>query len=160
MTSAGGAHGAAEGEPERDRALRELESAFGEIAARFRVAIAALAEATSPGMLPATFKVLTTIERCGPIGVTALAEQLLMDKAQTSRNVSELEQLGLVGRGIDPADRRIRKVEITPLARERLQSARDQGLALHAGVREWPIEAIVQLRELLQALARGEVPGR
>src|SRR5689334_16150185 len=91
----------------RREAVRGLEGAFGELMGEFRRVYAQAAESVSPGMLPGTFKVLSSIQRAGSISVSGLAERLTADKGQVSRSVTELEDLGLVERTTDAMDGRI-----------------------------------------------------
>lgn len=143
----------------RRAAVSGLEGAFSEVFNQFRRMVAQAAERMSPGMLPATFKVLTTIDRNGPITLSALAERLTADKGQLSRSVSELEDLGFVARSADPRDGRVRLIEVTEVGRERLATARTpfEG-RLGVVLQEWPIETIESLSDLLRALASGRIP--
>jgi DNA-binding MarR family transcriptional regulator len=117
------------------------------------------AEAVSPGMLPGSFKLLAVMSRTGPITLSALAERLTSDKGLLSRNVSELEDLGLVERTPDPHDGRVRLIALTPEGSARLSAA----MAPHeermfTALREWPVESIQQLSDLLSSLVTGAVP--
>ncbi len=145
---------------ERREAIDALEGSFSELVTVFRRLIAEAAETASPGMLPGTFKVLSAINRLGPITLSALAERLTADKGLTSRSVSELEGLGLVERTPDPLDRRSRLIAVTPLGTERLTAAR----APHSGrlataLADWSVEDIRHAAVLLSALATGRAPG-
>ena len=145
---------------ERREAIDALEGSFSELVTVFRRLIAEAAETASPGMLPGTFKVLSAINRLGPITLSALAERLTADKGLTSRSVSELEGLGLVERTPDPLDRRSRLIAVTPLGIERLTAAR----APHSGrlataLADWSVEDIRHAAVLLSALATGRAPG-
>lgn len=117
------------------------------------------AETTSPGMLPGTFKVLTTVARVGPITLSDLAERLAADRGMVSRQVSELDNLGFAERASDPSDGRVRLIGITALGRERLQAARGPHESrLGHILQDWPIDSIDRLSQLLGALAAGETP--
>lgn len=144
---------------ERAEAVQSLESSFSELMTAFRRYVADAAERVSPGMLPGTFKVLSTVFRFGPITLSALAERLSADKGLASRSVSELEELGLITRTADPSDRRSRLIAVTPLGAERLAEAR----APHEGrlftiLESWSIADIRQFTTLVHALATGETP--
>ena len=146
-------------DPVRQAAVRGLEGAFAELASEFRRYYAALAEAASPGMLPGTFKILSVISRGGPVTASTLAERLVADKGMISRQVGELEELGLIQRTPDPHDGRVRVISVTPLGAERIETARGplEG-RLFSALSDWPLESIEKLTELLHALASGEVP--
>jgi DNA-binding MarR family transcriptional regulator len=146
-------------QPARREAVRGLESAFGELMGEFRRVYAQAAESVSPGMLPGTFKVLSSIQRAGSISVSGLAERLTTDKGQVSRSVTELEDLGLVERTADAADGRIKLITVTPEGLARLERARlpYEG-RLSEVLADWPVDTIEKLTELLHALTAGEVP--
>lgn len=143
----------------RRDAVRALESAFGELMVEFRRVYAQAAESVSPGMLPGTFKVLSSIQRAGSISVSGIAERLTADKGQVSRSVSELEELGLVERTTDAADGRIKLITVSDEGLARLERARlpYEG-RLSEVLADWPLESIEKFTELLHALAVGEVP--
>lgn len=54
----------------------------------------------------------------GPSSMRDLAIRLGTDKANLSGAVDDLEQLGLLERTIDPDDRRVRRLTLTPQGRE------------------------------------------
>jgi DNA-binding MarR family transcriptional regulator len=75
----------------------------------------------------ALFPLLVGIERVGPIPLVELAEGVGRDYTTVSRQVTKLEELGLVVREPNSVDRRIRKVAITPRGKamtKRIDSAR------------------------------------
>ena len=61
----------------------------------------------------ALFPLLVAIERRGPIGVVDLADRVGRDYTTVSRQVSKLEDLGLVRREEAAADRRVREAIVT-----------------------------------------------
>ena len=143
----------------RAEALVALEGSFERLMQQWRRSYIDAAECVSPGMLPATYKVLTMIAREGAATVSTLAEHLSSDKGFVSRAVSELEDLELVTRVPDPHDGRVRLISLTALGNERLQTARSpyqQKLAIEIG--NWPLPTIDRLTNLLNALTTGEVP--
>jgi len=143
----------------RTAAVRDLETEFGLLLVQFRRRLAENAERLSPGMLPAAYKVFTTIVRAESITLSALAEVLVADKGQISRSVSELERLGLVQRTTDPADRRSSLLSATPEGLDRLAAARaPQEKALVHALEDWPVSDIRNLARLLHALTLGATP--
>jgi DNA-binding MarR family transcriptional regulator len=62
----------------------------------------------------ALFPLLVGIERAGPVPLVELAEGVGRDYTTVSRQVTKLEELGLVVREPNSVDRRVRKVAITP----------------------------------------------
>ncbi|GAA1464857.1 MarR family winged helix-turn-helix transcriptional regulator [Microbacterium thalassium] len=143
----------------RTAAVRALELEFGSLMGMFRRIIAENADRLSPGMLPGVYKVFTVIARRESITLSTLADVLAADKGQTSRAVRELEELGLVQRTPDPADRRSQLISPTPMGLERLAAARaPQERSLLAALEDWSVDDIDDLARMLRALAAGESP--
>ena len=67
---------------------------------------------------------LHLVEATHPLKMTDIAERLVLSKGGTTKVVDRLEADGLVARLLDPADRRVTLVEITPEGREVSQRAR------------------------------------
>lgn len=147
------------GEDDRGEAVRALEAQFGELVVEFRRFIQAAAQRVSPGMLPGEFKALSTIDRKGPLTVSALADAMMSDKGLVSRTVRKLEGLGLVARTPDPNDGRSSLISVTPHGTDRLAEARmPEENRLFESLRAWSVDDIRQLTVLLHALSHGEVP--
>lgn len=143
----------------RAEALAGLEGSFERLMHQWRRTYADVAECVSPGMLPATYKILTMIAHEGAATVSTLAEHLTADKGFVSRAVSELEELELVTRVPDPHDGRVRLISLTEAGRERLHAARSPYQQLLANELDtWPVATIDQLAMMLNALAMGRTP--
>ncbi|KQY97604.1 hypothetical protein ASD19_07840 [Microbacterium sp. Root53] len=157
-----GRHDRATEDPsERASAVRSVELEFSELMAHVRRLISRRAERVSPGMLPGAYKVFTAIADTGPITASAIAERLMIDKGQLSRTVRELEDLGLVARTPDPADRRAHLLEATDLGRGRLEQARaPEEPGLSRALEHWDLADVRRLAALLHALSHDEVPDR
>ncbi|MGJ6980972.1 MarR family winged helix-turn-helix transcriptional regulator [Aestuariimicrobium soli] len=144
---------------DRDLAIRRLEQAMELLGRRIRDYYREVAEQLDPGLQPHTFKVLVCIDRLAPVSVSALTEQLASDKGQVSRSVSELESRGLVLRTSDPRDARVRLVEPTPQARERLEHARHPfSQLLRESVNDWGVDEVDDFSSLLEKMAGAVVP--
>lgn len=143
----------------RDAAVHELEAQFSELGSRFRRAISENANRLSPGMLPAAYKVFTTIVRRGQATGTALADALMMDRGQLSRIIRELEALALIERTTDPNDKRVTLLTPTADGVQRLEAARapQQGLLAQA-LEGWDVDDIESLARLLRAVSTGTAP--
>jgi len=143
----------------RADAVRALETEFGELIGQFRRVVVDNAHRLSPGMLPGSYKVFTTIVRRESITLSALAEVLTADKGQMSRAVRELEELGLVERTPDPSDGRSSLISPTPDGLARLAAARapHEG-AFHRTLSGWTLDDIQHLTTLLHALTTGVHP--
>jgi DNA-binding MarR family transcriptional regulator len=143
----------------RTEAVRALEAEFGELFNRVRRMLAENAERVSPGMLPAAYKVFTTIVRRESITLSALAESLMADKGQISRTVRELEGLGLIARTPDPEDGRSSLLSPTVEGIARLEVARaPRESTLMDTLVDWSIDDVRNLTRLLHALTVGESP--
>jgi DNA-binding MarR family transcriptional regulator len=144
----------------RTESVRALEAEFGELINQFRRLIAENAERMSPGMLPGSYKIFTTIVRRESITLSALAEAVMADKGQVSRAVRELEERGFVARTPDPADGRSSLLSPTELGLERLAAARaPQESTLISALDSWELSDIRQFTSLLRALRERTTPG-
>ncbi len=77
----------------------------------------------------ALFSLVVSIAKRGPIGVVELAEGVGRDYTTVSRQITRLEELGLVERQHNAQDRRIREAVITDKGRaitDRIDLAREQ----------------------------------
>lgn len=81
-------------------------------------------EALRPSGLRATqFSLLSVVGAFGTVSISDLAEEAVMDRTTLTRNLSVLEQEGLIR--IEPGeDARVREVSLTPAAVEKLAEAR------------------------------------
>jgi DNA-binding MarR family transcriptional regulator len=81
---------------------------------------------------PTMTAALATIERCGPLTPSALAEAERIQRPTTPRVVAKLVAAGLVTRTPDPLDGRVWSVAITPQGRallRRIRTRKNQYLA-------------------------------
>jgi len=77
----------------------------------------------------ALFPLLVGVERFGPIGIVELADRAGRDYTTVSRQVANLESLGLVERREGAADRRVREAIVTAKGKamtERVDAARER----------------------------------
>lgn len=79
-----------------------------------------------------------------------VCEQFALDKGAVSRRVHALEELGLVARRPDPADRRAHLIVVTPEGRDRLQRLEESRRArFHGRLAEWSVQELDDLAGLL-----------
>ena len=87
-----------------------------------------------------TWIVLSALSDDGVVSQTVLASRMQVEGATITHHVDRLEKLGLVRREIDPTDRRVRKIELTPagvrLHKTLLAAAKEFEGALFADVSE------------------------
>jgi len=109
----------------------------------------------------ALFPLLVGIERLGPIGIVDLAERAGRDYTTVSRQVGKLEELGLVERRAQPADKRVREAMITPKGKtmtDAVDAAREQiGRQVLETWEPTEVETLIRLmRKLADALQAHE----
>jgi MarR family transcriptional regulator for hemolysin len=87
-----------------------------------------------------TWIVLGALSNDGVHNQTMLASRMQVEGATITHHVDRLENLGLVRREIDPHDRRVRKIELTPdgvrLHKQLLISAKEFENAVLDGIGE------------------------
>jgi DNA-binding MarR family transcriptional regulator len=92
-------------------------------------------EALSPlGLTSGQFSLLTSLNRPEPPSMGSIAALLVMDRTTLTANLKPLEQRGWVEIAIDPADRRVRRVSLTPPGRKLLQSAMPVWVHVHGEI--------------------------
>jgi DNA-binding MarR family transcriptional regulator len=97
----------------------------------------------------ALFPLLVSVGKVGPIALVELADRVGRDYTTVSRQVSKLEQAGLVMREANTVDRRVRKVAITPQGKvmtNRVDAARERlGRKVFASWEPEEVEALIRL---------------
>jgi DNA-binding MarR family transcriptional regulator len=117
---------------------------------------AAMLESAGLTLERALFPLLVLIGKYGPIGVVDVATRVGRDYTTVSRQVTRLEQLGLVVRRNSSADRRTREVTVTSQGRaatKAVDAARER-LALRM-FRDWSVADYDHLLRLTRMLADG-----
>ena len=140
---------------ELDQAVARVEHELGRLFARIRVSWREAAVTVHPDLQPLGYQVLTSIASGKATSAGAIIERLQTDKSAVSRQVRQLEELGLVESVPDPEDRRARLLVATDLAQERIAIAR----ARYEGrmgerLRTWSPADLDHFVELLGALGR------
>lgn len=107
------------------------------------------------GLTNGQFSLLMALNRPEPARISDLAPFLAMDRTTTTAALKVLEREGLASSQPDPADRRNRRVALTPAGHARLQAALPAWEAAHAALEERldPAEA-PRLHAGLHRLAR------
>lgn len=146
----------------RDDEIAAVEEQLRSLFVRVRAVWKEAAAAVHPDLQPVGYKILSAVVRRGPMHAGAIAESLEIDKSVVSRQVRQLEALGLATSAPDPSDGRARIIEPTPVAIERVgrRSSRMQQ-QLYAQLRTWPADDVGELARLLarltgDVLAEGE----
>ena len=98
---------------------------------------------------------LATVARCGPVTLGRLAELEAVQPPSMTRIVAKLEELRLVARVTDDADRRVARVSVTPAAEELLADVRTRRNELLAQrLVDLQPEELAALQAALPALER------
>ncbi|MFK4760146.1 MarR family winged helix-turn-helix transcriptional regulator [Microbacterium sp. ZW T5_45] len=140
-------------ESEIDAAVHRVEHELGRLFARIRVSWREAALTVHPDLQPLGYQVLTSIATGKATSAGAIIERLQTDKSAVSRQVRQLEQLGLVESIRDPHDRRARVLVATELAQERVALARSQYESrLEARLRRWSAGDLDHFTRLLSEL--------
>lgn len=128
-----------------------------EIAARIRVVIARLARQLrqhSPGGLsPSQWSALAMVDTQGPLRIGDLADREGVSAPTATRVVASLEELGLLSRTSDPADRRTSYISLTDEGHGKLESIRrSQSTELVQRLSGMPADEVRRLVGLLPVL--------
>lgn len=102
----------------------------------------------------ALLPLLARIARRGPLGIVELADVSGRDYTTVSRQVTKLEQMGLVQRHVSPVDNRVREVAITEQGltmTSALDVAREQLMA--TVLADWDAQEVQHLARLTRRFA-------
>lgn len=75
------------------------------------------------GLLPTQFTLLVAVRRCEPVGISTLAEALVMDRTTLTRNLKPLERDGFLVVSPGKDDQRSREVRLTSKGLDQLEQA-------------------------------------
>jgi len=100
-----------------------------------------------------TIAALNAVRRLGPVRVSAVADDLSVDISVASRQLSALEERGLVQRTTDPGDGRSRLLAVTDAGLESLGQAHQRMVGVFAStVADWDDDDIAGLAAGLHRL--------
>jgi DNA-binding MarR family transcriptional regulator len=115
------------------------DAQLAELAARLRLVVARLhrrarTEAVTEGddVSASRLAALATVEKLGPITLGELAAEEQVQPPSMTRIVARLEEQGLVTREVDPTDRRVARVVVTPAGTDLLAVTRTRRTAFLA----------------------------
>lgn len=75
------------------------------------------------GLTSGQFSILAALNQQKPVSIGALADGLGLERTTLTRNLAPLEVAGLIQSEADDGDRRVRRLSLTVLGRERLALA-------------------------------------
>jgi DNA-binding MarR family transcriptional regulator len=135
-----------------------------ELASRLRLGVTRLArklrQQAEPGITPSLLSALSTIERAGPMTIGELCAVEQVQPPTMTRLVASLVETGMVERSVDPQDRRVAWVRVTPAGARSLGQTRKRKEAyLAKRLRRLEPERLAVLEEaaaILDQLVEGE----
>jgi DNA-binding MarR family transcriptional regulator len=135
-----------------------------QLASRLRFAVMRLArvlrQKAQDQVTPSQLSALVSIERDGPVTLGELAALESVQPPTMTRIVAGLEEQGLVQREVDPADRRISRVRMTPQARKLLERNRSRKTAYLAsrlrGLSAEELDVLARAAGLLERMTEDE----
>jgi DNA-binding MarR family transcriptional regulator len=119
----------------RDRCLcLHLQRAARAVARRFDQAFRPL------DLTSGQFSLLMSLNRVEPPSIGEVSALLAMDRTTLTANLKPLERRGLVGVTVDTADKRTRRLSLTPAGRQLLAAAIPVWRATHAAIERFVTE--------------------
>lgn len=112
-----------------------------------------LSRSVHPEMEPAAYGLLTILEREGAMRLTDLAASIGVGKPSVSRQITFLENVGLVRKEADPSDGRAQAISLTAKGSRQMrtvQAARKE--VFHARLAAWSETELRQLATLMAKL--------
>lgn len=106
----------------RAESIRSLEHEVGVLIRRIKRVIGERAAAVDQSLQPSSYLMLAYLVEHGAERASAMVELFSIDKGAISRQVTHLEELGLVVRRPDPADGRATLLEATDVAATRMKA--------------------------------------
>ncbi|KDP91280.1 MULTISPECIES: MarR family winged helix-turn-helix transcriptional regulator [Clavibacter] len=155
--TAGDIPGVADGVPDGVAAgIAEVEEQMTALAARIRATTREAAARIHPELPPIGYKMLRVIRRCGAAHASAVADQLGVDRSVVSRQLRQLQELGLVEVGADAQDGRVRVLALTPAGRAGIEADDAQGGSrLIRGLGGWTLDDLDAFAGYLARLNAG-----
>lgn len=141
--------------------LRTVEHELTTLLRRGRTVSWGLVKEVHPHLEPNSYGLLLWLRRSGSTRLTDLAGRLGIGKGTLSRQIRGLEELGLVRRQPDPADRRAAQLRLTEEGQRRFDAARGSRVAeLQRALDAWPAEDLAEFARLLRQFNESWSPGR
>lgn len=144
-------------DPSRAEAVDRVEQELLLLLRRARSRFEQLASEVHPGLDAAAYGIMQLIHSGTATTVTEVAGRLSIGKPTVSRQVTALEELGLLHREHAATDRRAMELRLTPDGLARLTETRTRSKERFRGLLgEWPVDDVNALGELLARFNRLE----
>lgn len=136
---------------DHERAVAALETQVGLLVRRARAFSTSVAAEVHPDLDHSAYGILLRLATVGAERTTDLAAFLGVGKPTTSRQLSQLVELGLVERTSDPTDGRASLVRLTAEGQRRFGRVRDdRRAALRVRLGPWADDDVLTLARLLE----------
>jgi DNA-binding MarR family transcriptional regulator len=133
-----------------DDGLARIQNEMTLLFRRARVYFQSSAQVAHPELQSAAYALLAYLVDGGPTRASGLVDHFGTDKGAISRQLAQLETLGLVHRLPDPLDGRAQLVEATELGTLRCGEARSHSRKrMREQLDSWDVEDVEQLGALL-----------
>jgi DNA-binding MarR family transcriptional regulator len=110
------------------------------------------------GLRTTQFSILAKLRRLGPVTISVLAEQMVMDRTTLGRNVQPLQREGLIAIARGRGDRRSRELHLTEAGVKRLQAAAKAWAEAQAGFEAaFGASRASEMRATLHAVSASEL---
>ncbi|WP_411720382.1 MarR family winged helix-turn-helix transcriptional regulator [Mycetocola sp.] len=124
-------------------AILAVEDSISTLARTLHLIVRNAATAVDPSLQPVGYRLLRTIQRCGTVQASVAADTLVVDRSVISRQVRQLEELGLVETRTDPDDGRARILALTEKGHERMRSVNPTNRTImHGLLSSWSEEEL------------------
>lgn len=134
-------------------AIAEVEEQMSVLFGFIQANVRAAALAVDPALQPFGLKVLRILVKMGPLHSSVLADRMFVDRSIISRQVKQLQELGLAETRPDPEDGRARYVAATDEAITRLTATRESDkLVIFTHMNSWPEEDLLTFAGYLKRL--------
>jgi DNA-binding MarR family transcriptional regulator len=136
-----------------DDAVRRVQLELGVLISHARTAMRDAATHVHPELQSSGYAILFHLVQQGPTLARSLVESFGLDKAAVSRQVGQLEQLGLIARTPHPQDRRAQLLTATSEGEARCRADIDRRTAqLRQSLADWSAHDLATLGDLLGRL--------
>lgn len=141
------------GQVDRERVHERLESELSVLWRQLRRLSITMARKVDEGLEVPAYGLLGALVDGGDLRGGDLAELFGLDKSTVSRQITQMEELGLIQRVVDPADARARLIHVTELGNARVRQLREaRGRWFGAALEDWPDGDIDALATLVARL--------
>lgn len=134
-------------------AVKRVEDSMSRFADEYRRSVRVAATTIDAELSPLGFRIVLTLVRRGAQTSGALAERFDVDPSVISRQLRQVEGLGLVVNSIDPNDRRCRVVDVTAEGRARISALPDGLVVLSSVLAAWSSEDLERFASYIDRLA-------